>query len=251
VRTPASTWSAVPLRAVLVLAASGGLHWGVWQATGAPAGRASGAVPVPVPVTMTMTVTVTPMWVVPGAGPQPTAGFGVSQAAGPGEGVLRAYRIGAPPPARPVSLPPAASVGPVATPARGAAARPTAAPAGGKPPEDTPAIAWLEVWDVDEPPQFLVAPDDLEGLARHVGWAVRARVSLRIGTDGRLAGLELDVDGLDAAVRAALHEALETSFAPLVFLPGRRDGRPVPVVQRWELALDPQVPVALGMAPVN
>ncbi len=241
---PASTWAAVPLRAMMVLAASGGLHWGAWQAVGAPPGRT----PVTAPVMATPTLT----WVVPGAGTRATAGVGASPTRSPGEGGASAngIGIGAPPPVRGPSRPRAVSDGSAATAVPRAAARPAATRAVAEPPADTPAVAWLEVWEVDEPPQFLVAPDDLD-LARHVGRALRARVSLRIGSDGRPAGLDLDVDGLDAPAFAALLEALEAAFAPLAFLPGRRDGRPVPVVQRWELALDPQVPVALGMAPVN
>ncbi len=221
---PALAWRTVPLRTVLVLVASGGLHWGAWQAIGGPVGRAASEAPV------TAAVTPTPMpmpmmtWVVHGVAgvPTPTVRAGGPQARGPVQGGAGPRGIGALPPVR------------------------TAAPA-----QAAPGIAWFEVWEVDEPPQFLVAPEDLEGLARHVGRALRARVSLRIGTDGWPAGLQLDVDDVDPATRATLLEALETAFAPLAFLPGRRDGRPVPVVLRWELALDPAVPVALGMAPVN
>ncbi|MFN7642078.1 MAG: energy transducer TonB, partial [Burkholderiales bacterium] len=238
------TGPAVPLRGGLVGAAWGGLHGGGWTAIGAPPGRAPDWPPDRVAPTLT--------WVVPGAGTRATAGAGTSPTSSPGEGGASAngIGIGAPPPVRAPSRPRAVSDGSTATAVLRAAARPTATRAAAEPPADTTAVAWLEVWEVDEPPQFLVAPDDLN-LARHVGRALRARVSLRIGSDGRPAGLEIDVDGLDAPALAALREALETSFAPLAFLPGRRDGRPVPVVQCWVLALDPQVPVALGMAPVN
>ncbi|MFN7642697.1 MAG: hypothetical protein ACK5PW_06380, partial [Burkholderiales bacterium] len=58
----ASTWTAVPLRAVLVLAASGGLHWGAWQAIGAAPRRG----PVMGPVRGGPTLA----GVVPGAGPR-------------------------------------------------------------------------------------------------------------------------------------------------------------------------------------
>ncbi|RPH43920.1 MAG: hypothetical protein EHM87_12225 [Burkholderiales bacterium] len=135
-----------------------------------------------------------------------------------------------------------------------AAARP-AAPAAASAPVAAP---WFEVWEVDEPPQFLVAPDDLDDLARRVAHTVRARVSLRIGSDGRLADVEVQTDGIGlqtddtgSAPGRALQQALRAAFEGLVFLPGRRDGRPVPVVQRWQLAIDPHVPVMLGLRPLD
>ena len=114
-----------------------------------------------------------------------------------------------------------------------------------------PELAWREVWEVDEPPQFLVAPDELDALAGALGHPVRALVSLRIGSDGRLAEIDVQADGSDAAPRGALLDALRSAFAGLAFLPARRDGRPVPVVQRWRLAIDPFVPLTLGLRPLD
>lgn len=150
--------------------------------------------------------------------------------------------------ARAAPAPPARAV---ATPSGRAGSAGTPAAASAPPAAAAPERVWLEVWEVDEPPQFLVAPDELDTLAGELGHRVHVIVSLRIGSDGRLADIDVQADGGDAAPRGALLDALRAAFDGLAFLPARRDGRPVPVVQRWRLAIDPSVPVMLGLRPLD
>jgi hypothetical protein len=229
---------AVLARAAALVAVSAGLHWAAWRALEAPLAAAPVAVSARAP-TVSSSPAVAPMlaWV---ARPPPVPALRAA--------VTRAEAGAASAsPARVVASPSrrSGSAGSAGTPA------PAPAPASEPPAAAAPEPVWLELWEVDEPPQFLVAPDDFDTLAAALGHPVRALVSLHIGSDGRLADIDMQADGGDGAPRGMLLDALRAAFAGLAFLPARRDGRPVPVVQRWRLAIDPSVPVMLGLRPLD
>ena len=230
---------AVPARAVALVAVSAGLHWAAWRALEAPSAAAPVAVSARGP-TVSSSPAVAPMlaWVVrPAPVPAPRAAVTRAEA---GAASASPARVVASPSRR------SGSTGSAGTPAPASEPPAVAAPA-----VAAPERVWLELWEVDEPPQFLVAPDDLDTLAATLGHPVRALVSLYIGSDGRLADIDVQADGGDGAPRGGLLDALRATFAGLAFLPARRDGRPVPVVQRWRLAIDPSVPVMLGLRPLD
>jgi hypothetical protein len=108
------------------------------------------------------------------------------------------------------------------------------------------APVFHEAWEVDEPPEFLVAPDGLDALPAIAGGKAVLRVSVRVDADGRRVGVAVDAPGLPAEVAARLERVVEHAFADVTFLPARRDGRPVPAVLRWSVGLDPNAPIALG-----
>jgi hypothetical protein len=225
---------AVPARAAALVAVSAGLHWAAWRALEAPSAAAPVAVSARGP-TVSSSPAVAPMlaWVVrPAPVPAPRAAVTRAEA---GAASASPARVVASPSRR------SGSAGSAGTPA----------PASGPPAAAAPERVWLELWEVDEPPQFLVAPDELDTLAAALGHPVRALVSLHIGSDGRLADIDVQADGGDGAPSGWLLDALRAAFAGLAFLPARRDGRPVPVVQRWRLAIDPSVPVMLGLRPLD
>jgi hypothetical protein len=225
---------AVPARAVALVAVSAVLHWAAWRALEAPSAAAPVAVSARGP-TVSSPPAVVPMlaWV---ARPAPVPA--------PRAAVTRAEARAAP-------ASPARAVASLSRRSGSSGSSRTPAPASAPPAAAAPERVWLEVWEVDEPPQFLVAPDELDTLAGELGHRIHVLVSLRIGSDGRLADIDVQADGGDAAPRGALLDALRAAFDGLAFLPARRDGRPVPVVQRWRLAIDPSVPVMLGLRPLD
>jgi hypothetical protein len=226
---------------VALVAVSAGLHWAAWQTLEGPPVAAPVRVPAGLPAVPSPRASALVLTWVARATPEQAPRAAVT------DGAAASAR---PSPARTVGSPtgsPASAQAPAFGPSE------PSVPSGPPGPSEAavPELAWLEVWEVDEPPQFLVAPDELDALAGVLGHPVRALVSLRIGSDGRLADIDVRAEGSDAASRGALLDALRSAFAGLAFLPARRDGRPVPVVQRWRLAIDPFVPLTLGLRPLD
>jgi len=114
------------------------------------------------------------------------------------------------------------------------------------------ATLFHERWEVDREPEFAYPPLGLDELPARLGRAVRATVSLWVDARGALVALDARADPpVEGISDAALRDAIAESFAPVSFLPGRLDGRAVPVVKRYELQLDPGAPIALGFGMVN
>lgn len=110
---------------------------------------------------------------------------------------------------------------------------------------------YLEAWEVDAPAQFLVAPASLDELPALAGGALELVVSIRSDSDGALAGVDVESARDARAVPAAVSQAIREAFAAVSFLPATRDGRAVPAVQRWHVALDVNAPIEAGFRVLN
>jgi molybdopterin-guanine dinucleotide biosynthesis protein A len=115
-------------------------------------------------------------------------------------------------------------------------------PAAGAQPEPD----YLEAWEVDHPPEFLVAPDGLDALPALAGKALALHVAVRVDATGRRVAVAVDAGEVPSEVAERLSRGVEAAFEDVAFMPARRDGRPVPAVMRWSVALDPKAPIALG-----
>jgi len=112
--------------------------------------------------------------------------------------------------------------------------------------------AFHERWALDREPEYAYPPLGLEALPAQIGRAVRAQIAIRIDAGGAVVGIDARIVPPVAGVSdEALREAIAEAFAPVSFLPGRLDGRAVPVVKRYELELDPKAPLAPGFATLN
>jgi hypothetical protein len=244
VRGAAALAGLVPVRVALALGASFGLHWGAWHALGdGPERQASRASTTPVVMVAAVGGQPAP---VPAADLRRPAEAAVAGTAGIAAGSV----VRAPDPATHAVWKPSAAR---RAPDRGAAGTRATLPdvrvevsrrepaAGAQPEPD-----FLEAWEVDHPPEFLVAPEGLDALPALAGGAVELRVAVRVDATGRRVALEVDAGQVPPDVAQQLARGVEAAFDDVAFMPARRDGRPVPAVIRWSVALDPRAPIALG-----
>jgi hypothetical protein len=244
VRGAAALAGLVPVRVALALGASFGLHWGALHALGdGPERQAPRASTTPVVMVAAVGAQPAPP---PAADPLRSA----DAAAAAPVGIAAGSIARAPDPAtHAVSQPSAVR----REPDRGAAGTRSTLPdvrveasrrepvAGAQ-----PEPVYLEAWEVDHPPEFLVAPDGLDALPALAGGAVELRVAVRVDATGRRGALEVDAGEVPPEAARRLARGVEAAFEDVAFMPARRDGRPVPAVIRWSVALDPRAPIALG-----